>query len=152
MPDKNDLQTEIMAGDAAAPVGPYPHARRVGELLFMSGIGPRRPGDDGVPGLVRAENGRPVEYDFTVQCHAVFDNIHAVLRAAALDWRHIVDVTAFLIDMPRDFEDFNRVYGHYLGEARPCRTTVEVSRLPTPIAVELKCIARFAPAELPPAR
>lgn len=143
MTDATGDQSEFMAGDAAAPVGPYPHARRVGELLFLSGIGPRRPGDDAVPGVLRAECGRPVEYDFTAQCHAVFDNVRAVLRAAGLDWHDVVDVTAFLIDIPRDFADFNTVYAQYLGEARPCRTTVEVSRLPTPIAVELKCIAHF---------
>lgn len=152
MSDANETGSEFMADGAAAPVGPYPHARRVGDLLFLSGIGPRRPGDDSVPGLVRAERGRPVEYDFKVQCHAMFDNVGAVLRSAALDWRHVVDVTAFLIDIPRDFADFNDVYAHYLGDARPCRTTVEVSRLPTPIAVELKCIARFAPASGAPAR
>ncbi len=132
----------ISTDEAPAPVGAYPHARRVGELLILSGIGPR-PADGGpIPGVVFDEDGTVIDYDIEAQCHAVFANVNAVLDSAGADWRDLVDVTVFLTDIPRDFDTFNRIYGEYFSvENGPCRTTVEINRLPTPIAIELKCIA-----------
>lgn len=114
---------------APEPVGAYPHARSVGHLLFLSGIGPRTRGTDAIPEGIEA------------QCRAVFDNVRRVLEDAGSRWECLVDVTVFLTDIERDFETYNRVYAEYFAAANPCRTTVEVSRLPTPIAIELKCIA-----------
>lgn len=131
----------IETTNAPAPVGAYPHARRVGELLFLSGIGPRRPGNDEVPGLVLDEHGQIQDYDIEAQCRAVFDNVRAVLEASGASWEQLVDVTVFLTDIRRDFAVYNRVWSEYFTDNRPCRTTVEVNRLPTPIAIELKCIA-----------
>lgn len=133
-----------MARGAAAPVGPYPHARRVGNLLFLSGIGPRDAQGEGIPGTTFDEHGRVVAYDFEAQCHAVFSNVVAVLESAGAGLGDLVDVTVFLTDMQRDFTTFNRVYGEYFSAEGPCRTTVEVNRLPTPIAIEVKCIAAMA--------
>jgi 2-aminomuconate deaminase len=131
----------IHASKAAPPVGAYPHARRAGNLLFLSGIGPR-PADGGpVPGATFDDSGCVLEYDIEVQCHAVFRNVQAVLGSAGATLRDLVDVTVYLTDIKRDFGVFNRVYGEYFREEGPCRTTVEVNRLPTPIAVELKCVA-----------
>ena len=130
--------------EAPPPVGPYPHARRVGNLLFLSGIGPRDPSGSGIAGLRRDAAGEVTGYDIEAQCHAVFRNVRSVLEAAGSAWERLVDVTVFLTDIPRDFDAFNRVYGEYFPQAGPCRTTVEVSRLPTPIAIELKCIATMA--------
>jgi len=133
--------------DAPTPVGPYPHAKRVGALLFLSGLGPRRPGDGHIDGLVLDDSGQVVEYDFERQCAAVFRNVDAVLESAGSTRGSLVDVTVFLTDMRRDFGAFNRLYGEWIGQSGPSRTTVEVSRLPTPIAIELKCIATVG--ELP---
>jgi len=132
----------ISTDEAPPPVGAYPHARRVGDLLILSGIGPR-PADGGpIPGVVFDEDGSVVDYDIEAQCHAVFANVNAVLDSAGADWHDLVDVTVYLTDIPRDFETFNRTYGEYFSvDTGPCRTTVEVNRLPTPIAIELKCIA-----------
>lgn len=140
------MRRVIVAQEAAEPVGPYPHAVQVGRWLFLSGIGPRQRGGD-IPGVVRDAAGRIVEYDFEAQCHAVFRNVEAILRAAGARWEDIVDVTAFLTNIERDFEVFNRVYAIYLGHVQACRTTVEVRRLPTPIAIELKCIAYLGDAD-----
>lgn len=131
---------------AAAPgaVGAYPHARRVGNLLFLSGVGPRRPGDNGVPGNVFDADGRLLSYDIEAQCRQVFANVQAVLEASGARWQDLVDVTVFLIDMQRDFATYNRVYAEYFSDAQPCRTTLGISALPTPIAIELKCIAVVA--------
>lgn len=126
---------------APAPVGAYPHARRVGDLLFLSGIGPRSPGSDEVPGLVLGDDGSLIDYDIEAQCRAVFANVRAVLAAAGSDWEQLVDVTVFLTDIRRDFATYNRLWSEYFKTNGPCRTTVEVNRLPTPIAIELKCIA-----------
>ena len=126
---------------AAAPVGPYPHARRVGDLLFLSGIGPRRPVTGEVPGLIRDAEGRVVDHDIDVQTRAAVDNVRAILEEAGSSLDKILDVTVYLTDMKRDFERFNRVYGELLGTVQPTRTTVGVDSLPTPIAVELKIIA-----------
>lgn len=127
---------------APTPVGAYPHARRVGDLLFVSGMGPRQPGTDEIPGgPVRDNEGRPLEYDVGAQTVAVIGNVRAVLEAAGSSLADVVDVTVFLVDMKRDFRIFNEVYAQHLGAIGPTRTTVEVGALPTPIAVELKVIA-----------
>ena len=131
----------IHAAQAPAPVGAYPHARRVGNLLFLSGIGPRRPGSNLIPGNVLDDNGLLVEYDIEQQCHSVFANVRAVLESCGARWEDLVDVTVYLTDMDRDFKTYNRIYSEYFTEAQPCRTTLGISALPTPIAIELKCIA-----------
>jgi 2-aminomuconate deaminase len=134
-------KNSIVASGAAPPVGPYPHARRAGRFLFLSGIGPR-PADDGpVPGTTFDDSGSVLDYDIEMQCHAVFRNVRAVLHDAGATLDDLVDVTVFLTNIGRDFATFNRVYAGYFPDDGPCRTTVEVSRLPTPIAIELKCIA-----------
>jgi 2-aminomuconate deaminase len=114
---------------APEPVGLYPHARRAGGLLFLSGIGPRRPGTNEIPST------------FEAQCRSVFDNVRVVLEDAGARWEDLVDVTVFLTDMKRDFATYNRLYAEYFASAQPCRTTVEILSLPTPISIELKCIA-----------
>ncbi|MDZ7644783.1 MAG: RidA family protein [Woeseiaceae bacterium] len=134
-------QDNIRAASAPPPVGAYPHARRYGGLLFLSGLGPR-PADGGpVPGVTLATDGEVLDYDFEVQVHAVFDNVRRVLESAGAPWSNLLDITVFLTDIRRDFATFNRLYGEYFDAGGPCRTTVEVNRLPTPIAIELKCIA-----------
>ncbi|MCH7509864.1 MAG: RidA family protein [Proteobacteria bacterium] len=135
------MSDTVRAGGAPKPMGAYPHARRVGDLLFLSGMGPRSPETDEIPGLVLGKNGEIQEYDMAAQCHAVFANVRSVLEAAGLGWGDLVDVTVFLTDMDRDFATFNRIYAEYFSDNQPCRTTVEINRLPTPIAIELKCIA-----------
>lgn len=133
----------IRTDSAPKPVGPYPHARRVGEFLFVSGMGPRRPGTDEIPGgPVRDAAGNPLNYDMEAQTRSCIDNIRAVLEAAGSSLERVVDVTAFLIDMDRDFATFNRVYREYFEAIGPTRTTLAVKALPTPIAVELKVVAR----------
>ena len=140
MPD-DDI---VHAQSAPPPVGAYPHARKVGELLFMSGIGPRPAGGGDIPGVQLDADGKVISYDIEAQCHAVFANVRAVLQSAGARWEDIVDVTVFLTDIPSDFATYNRVYAEYFDvETGPCRTTVEVTRLPTPIAIELKCIAQI---------
>ncbi|GIV33700.1 MAG: reactive intermediate/imine deaminase [Chitinophagales bacterium] len=126
---------------APEPVGLYPHSRRVGNLLFLSGIGPREPGTNRIPGNEYDQHGNLIRYDIVQQCHAVFKNVKAVLEASGSSWDKLVDVTVFLINMKQDFEAYNRIYAEYFRENQPCRTTVEVVSLPTPIAIELKCIA-----------
>jgi len=126
---------------APEPVGPYPHAKRVGNLLFLSGVGPRKRGSKEIPGVTLNEKGEVTAYDIEAQCHSCFGNVKAIVEEAGAKWENVVDVTVFLTNMKADFATFNRVYGEYFGQSRPCRTTVEVGALPTPIAVELKCIA-----------
>jgi 2-aminomuconate deaminase len=132
---------EVQSSRAPEPIGAYPHARRVGNLLFLSGIGPRRRGSREIPGVRLRPDGTVESYDIEAQCRAVFDNVRAVLEDSGARWEDLVDVTVFLTDMKRDFATYNRLYAEYFAEARPCRTTVEVTALPTPIAIELKCIA-----------
>ena len=127
--------------NAPDPVGLYPHARKVEILLFLSGIGPREAGTDAIPGLKRDKSGNFEEFDFEPQVHSVFKNVKAVLEASGSSWDKLVDVTVFLVNMKRDFKTFNRIYAEYFKDNQPCRTTVEISSLPTPIAIELKCIA-----------
>lgn len=126
---------------APDPVGPYPHAKRVGNLLFLSGVGPRKKGTKQIPGVTLDENGKITHYDIEAQCHAVFENVTFILEASGTSWDKLVDITVFLTNMKDDFATFNRIYGEYFKENQPCRTTVEVNALPTPIAIELKCIA-----------
>lgn len=126
---------------APEPVGPYPHARRAGPLLFLSGIGPRVRGSAQVPGVTLDADGEVASYDFERQCRQVFENVRLILEDAGSSWERIVDVSAFLTDLKRDFATFNRLYAEAFPDNRPTRTTVEVSRLPTPIAIELKVIA-----------
>jgi 2-aminomuconate deaminase len=137
----------IHAGNAPRPVGAYPHARRVGELLFLSGIGPRDARDDAIPGNVHDAQGRLVAYDIVAQCRSVFANVRAVLEASGARWEDLVDVTVYLTDMARDFKAYNKVWAeHFPDPSRaPCRTTLGITALPTPIAIELKCIA-FIPS------
>jgi 2-aminomuconate deaminase len=138
-------EKSINASGAPKPVGLYPHARRVGNLLFLSGVGPRIAGSDsndsGVPGLELDKNGNFLAFDFEAQCRNVFDNVRKVLEASGSKWENLVDVTVFLVNMKRDFHTYNRLYAEYFKDAMPCRTTVEINSLPTPIAIELKCIA-----------
>jgi 2-aminomuconate deaminase len=139
------MSEKVNASKAPKPVGLYPHARKVGNLLFLSGVGPRTAGSDandsGVPGLKLDHNGNFEEFDFEAQCRSVFDNVRAVLEASGSSWGNLVDVTVFLVHMKRDFNVYNRVYAEYFKDNQPCRTTVEINSLPTPIAIELKCIA-----------
>jgi 2-aminomuconate deaminase len=137
--------SEFQSSRAPEPVGLYPHARRVGGLLFLSGIGPRRRGSREIPGVRLAADGSVESYDIEAQCRSVFDNVRAVLEDAGARWEDLVDVTVFLTDMKRDFATYNRLYAEYFAGVRPCRTTVEVTALPTDIAIELKCIAEVAP-------
>ncbi len=134
-------QNAIISSKAPEPVGPYPHARRAGNLLFLSGIGPRQRGTKKIPGVDLDADGNIVSYDIAAQCHAVFRNIKYILEEAGSSWDKIVDVTVFLTNMKDDFPILNRVYTEYFKENQPCRTTVEVNRLPTPIAIELKVMA-----------
>jgi len=137
----SDQNIRIDAQNAPKPVGLYPHARKVGNLLFLSGIGPRDPNTDGVPGLKQSPSGNYVEFSFEDQCRSVFNNVRAVLEASGSRWENLVDVTVFLTDMKRDFHTYNKIYAEYFKENQPCRTTVGIDSLPTPIAIELKCIA-----------
>jgi 2-aminomuconate deaminase len=136
-----DNTGEYFASGAPAPVGAYPHARRAGNLLFLSGIGPRDPQSDAIPGLERGPSGNFVRFDFEAQCHSVFQNVKKVLEACGARWEDLVDVTVFLTDMERDFHTYNRVYAEYFKDHQPCRTTLGIDALPTPIAIELKCVA-----------
>jgi len=140
--------TASNASNAPKPVGLYPHARQVGELLFLSGVGPRIAGSDAtdsqVPGLDLDKNGNFKAFDFEAQCRSVFDNVRAILEASGSSWDNLVDVTVFLTDMKRDFHTYNRVYAEYFADNQPCRTTVAIDSLPTPIAIELKCIATMS--------
>ena len=131
----------ISTQKAPKPVGAYPHARRVGNLLFLSGIGPRTPDTNEIPGLKLDKNGNFLEFDFEAQCKSVFDNVRIVLEESGSKWENLVDVTVFLVNMKRDFHTYNKMYAEYFKDAQPCRTTCEINSLPTPIAIELKCIA-----------
>ncbi len=131
----------INSSKAPEPVGLYPHARRVGNLLFLSGVGPRERGAKKVPGVEMDETGGIISYDIETQCHSVFKNVRYILEEAGSSWDKIVDVMVFLTNMKDDFQTYNRIYAEYFKRNLPCRTTVEVNCLPTPIAIELKVIA-----------
>ncbi|MCE9672213.1 RidA family protein [Myxococcus stipitatus] len=126
---------------APEPVGLYPHARRVGNLLFLSGVGPRERGTKKIPGVELDAQGNIVSYDIETQCHSVFRNVRYILEDAGSSWDRLVDVTVYLTDMKKDFPTYNRLWAEYFKDDPPCRTTLEINRLPTPIAIELKCIA-----------
>jgi 2-aminomuconate deaminase len=129
---------------APEPVGLYPHARRVGELLFLSGVGPRSKGSKEIPGVTLNDKGEIVSYDIEAQCHSVFQNVRWILEASGSAWENVVDVTVFLTNMKDDFKTYNRLWADYFGDNPPCRTTIEINCLPTPIAIELKVIATVA--------
>jgi 2-aminomuconate deaminase len=138
---------ELTSNRAPEPVGAYPHAKRVGDLLFLSGVGPRRRGSREIPGVTLDEHGHVVDYDIEAQCRSCFDNVRAVLEDTGSSWDRIVDVLVFLTDMQKDFPTFNRLYAEYFagpGRPNPTRTTIEIGALPTPIAVELKVVATIA--------
>lgn len=129
------------SGKAPEPVGLYPHARRVGNLLFLSGVGPREKGTKKIPGVELDENGNILSYDIETQCRSVFQNVRWILEDAGSKWENIVDVTVFLTNMKDDFKTYNRLWAEYFAENPPCRTTLEINCLPTPIAIELKVLA-----------
>lgn len=130
--------TSSKAPDA---VGLYPHARKVGDLLFLSGVGPRKKGSMDIPGVILDEKGNITDYDIEEQCHSVFQNIKFILEDAGSSWDNLIDVTVFLTNIKDDFTAYNRIYAEYFKDNQPCRTTIEINALPTPIAIELKCIA-----------
>ncbi len=131
----------VHSSKAPEPVGLYPHARRVGGLLFLSGVGPRKRGSKDIPGVTLDAAGKIASYDIEAQCRSVFENVRTILEDAGSGWDKLVDVTVFLTNMKQDFAAYNKVYAEYFKDNQPCRTTVEVTALPTPIAIELKCIA-----------
>jgi 2-aminomuconate deaminase len=137
------MNTAVRTQAAPPPVGSYPHARRVGDLLLLSGIGPRKPGTDAIPGNVLDALGNLVDHDIAAQARQVFANVRVVLEASGARWEDLVDVTVFLTDMARDFKAYNAVWAEYFPDpaTAPCRTTLGISALPTPIAIELKCVA-----------
>lgn len=128
--------------NAPGAVGLYPHARKVGNLLFLSGIGPRTLTNE-VPGLEQNTHGHYLNFDFEAQCRSVFDNVRTILEGCGSSWDKLVDVTVFLTNMQRDFAVYNKVYAAYFKDNQPCRTTVGIDSLPTPICIELKCIAEI---------
>jgi 2-aminomuconate deaminase len=134
-------ETIIHSSKAPEPVGLYPHARRVGNLLFLSGVGPRERGTKKIPGVALNESGEIVSYDIATQCRSVFQNVRYILEDSGSSWEKIVDVTVFLTNMKNDFPIYNKIYAEYFKDNLPCRTTVEINCLPTPIAIELKVIA-----------
>jgi 2-aminomuconate deaminase len=138
------MSKSFQSSRAPEPVGAFPHAKRVGNLLFLSGIGPRKRGSKEIPGVTLDSAGHVVGYDIEAQCRAVFENVRLVLEDAGTNWSAIVDVTVFLTNMKKDFPAYNKLYAQYFsgdGKPNPTRTTIEVGALPTPIAIELKVIA-----------
>ncbi|MFT3883730.1 MAG: RidA family protein [Gemmatales bacterium] len=131
----------INSPKAPEPVGLYPHARRVGNLLFLSGVGPRQRGSKVIPGITLNDQGVIVAYDIAEQCRSVFANVRAILEEAGSRWENLVDVTVYLTNMKDDFPTYNKLWAEYFRDVQPCRTTLEINCLPTPIAIELKCIA-----------
>ena len=134
-------EERIESKRAPEPVGLYPHARRVGNLLFLSGVGPRERGSKKIPGVELDAQGNIASYDIEAQCHSVFRNVRYILEEAGSSWDRLVDVTVYLTNMKADFPIYNRLWAQYFSENPPCRTTLEINALPTPIAIELKCIA-----------
>jgi len=135
------MNEKLNSTSAPEPVGLYPHARRVGNLLFLSGVGPRKKGTKEIPGVDQDANGKIQSYDIEAQCRSVFENVRTIVEDAGSSWQQIVDVTVFLTNMDDDFATYNKIYAEYFADNQPCRTTVEINKLPTPIAIELKCIA-----------
>ncbi|MEM6263574.1 MAG: RidA family protein [Bacteroidota bacterium] len=126
---------------APSAVGLYPHARKVGNLLFLSGVGPRQKGQTEIPGVSLNEQGEIISYDIEAQCHSVFQNVRYILEDAGSSWENLLDVTVFLTNMKDDFKPYNRIYAEYFKDVQPCRTTLGITALPTPIAIELKVTA-----------
>ena len=140
--------SDVHSTRAPEAVGLYPHAKRAGPFLFLSGVGPRKKGTKTIPGVTLSEDGRVLSYNIEEQCHSVFANVKAILEDAGTTWEHLIDVTVYLTDMKKDFPTYNKLWAEYFKDNRPCRTTVEVNALPTPIAIELKCIA-YLPEKQP---
>mgnify|MGYP001581949946 CR=1 FL=1 len=134
-------KNEIISSKAPEPVGLYPHARKVGNMLFLSGVGPRERGSKKIPGVELNEKGEIIAYDIEAQCHSVFKNVKYILEDGGSSWDKIVDVTVYLTNMKDDFPRYNKLWAEYFNNNPPCRTTVEINCLPTPIAIELKVIA-----------
>ncbi len=135
------IRSSIISSRAPEAVGPYPHAKRAGTFIFVSGVGPRKKGSNEIPGVTLDASGRVISRDIAVQCRSVFDNIRLILEDAGARWEDIVDVTVFLTHLEEDFPIYNRVYAEYFPSDRPARTTVEVTALPTPIDIEVKVVA-----------
>jgi len=131
----------VTSKKAPEPVGLYPHAKRVGNLLFLSGVGPRERGSKKIPGVELDEKGNIISYDIEAQCRSVFQNVKWILEEAGSSWAQLIDVTVYLTNMKDDFPVYNKLWAEYFKESQPCRTTLEIKSLPTPIAIELKCIA-----------
>ena len=135
------MSQEFNSQKAPEPVGHYPHARQVGNLVFLSGVGPRERGTKKIPGVELNPDGSIQSYDIETQCHSVFRNVKAILEEAGCKWTDLVDVTVYLTNMKKDFPIYNKLWAEYFKENPPCRTTLEINCLPTPIAIELKCVA-----------
>lgn len=135
------MTNKIISSSAPEPVGSYPHARKVGNLLFLSGVGPRQKGTKTIPGVTLDKNGTISDYCIKTQCHSVFENVRTILESSGSGWDDLVDVQVFLTNMKDDFKIYNKIYNEYFKHNQPCRTTVGINCLPTPIAIELKCIA-----------
>jgi 2-aminomuconate deaminase len=135
------MSKEFNSEQAPEPVGHYPHAKKVGNLLFLSGVGPRKKGSKDIPGVTLDNEGKITSYNIEEQCRSVFNNVRAVLDSSGSSWEELIDVTVFLTNMKDDFKKYNEIYKEFFQNNRPCRTTVEINCLPTPIAIELKCIA-----------
>lgn len=144
------MSDKFNSDKAPEPVGLYPHARRVGELLFLSGVGPREKGTKVIPGVTLDDDGNIIAYNIETQCRSVFNNVKLILEASGSSWNELVDVTVFLTNMKADFRTYNRIYAEYFKDNQPCRTTVEINSLPTPIAIELKCMATVKAAKKAP--
>lgn len=144
MPDKKEI---VNSAKAPEPVGLYPHARKAGNLLYLSGVGPRERGTKKIPGVELGENGDIISYDIEIQCRSVFQNVKWILEEAGSGWDNLIDVTVYLTNMKDDFPVYNRLWAEYFRDVKtpPCRTTLEILSLPTPIAIELKCIAIIDP-------
>ena len=134
-------KNQISSNEFPSPNGSYPNARKIGNILFLSGVGPRRPGTNVIPGVMMDGQGNAIGHDIEVQCHSVFENVRAILEEEGSRWENLIDITVFLTNMRRDFDTYNTICANYFQKNQPCRTTVEVTSLPTPIAIELKCIA-----------
>ena len=141
------MSNKFNSEKAPEPVGLYPHGRNVGKLLFLCGVGPRERGTKKIPGVELGGAGNITSYDIEAHCHSVFNNVRLILEDSGSSWDQLVDVTVFLTNMKDDFATYNRIYAEYFKDNQPCRTTVEISSLPTPIAIELKCIAVIEPVK-----
>ena len=135
------IKNKFNSPNAPNPIGHYPHARRVGNLLFLSGIGPRKLNKKDIPGVTLDNYGKIINYNIELQCHSVFKNVNTILEDSGSSWNNLIDVTVFLTNIDNDFEIYNQIYKTYFKDNQPCRTTVGIRSLPTPIAIELKCIA-----------